>query len=104
MKYISAKNISRFKLVVSGGVFNLAIPFGNLLISVLFIRLTSQTFYGTIASVLILFDLAFNVISWGNKEFLLREFSKSPSRINALWSASFLNRIPLLMCRLNASR
>ncbi len=97
MKSISVKYINRFKLVIGGSVFNLVTPFGNLLISVLFIRLTSQTFYGTIASLLILFDLAFNVISWGNKEFLLREFSKSPAQSNMLWSESILNRIPLLI-------
>lgn len=53
--------------------------------------------WGIIVELQLFFYLATSVIAWGNKEFLLREFSQSPAEIDKIWNSSFYGRSVLFL-------
>ena len=78
---------------VLGNTFSLALPgLSNLLLSLLVIRIYNAEWWGAIVELQVIYYLATNFTAWGNKEFLLREFSNSPSNIRNSWSSSFNTR------------
>lgn len=75
---------------VFGNSFALAIPsVSNLLLSLLIIRLYPAEWWGKIVEMQIIYYLAINFTAWGNKEYLLREFSNNSAKIKSIWSGSF---------------
>lgn len=94
---IFSKLISRFKVVSLYGLSQSITPLGHLLISYFIIKYKSIAFWGSYVEVLIWLNLILLFLSLGNKAFLLKEFSKTPARINQLWFSNFLNRSLLLV-------
>ncbi len=94
---MKSKIIERIRsvLLISGS--NLVVPFISFVLSVLVIRLCSGKVWGEIVNVTLWMGLALQVASWGNKEFLLREFSRTPGEISGLCRQSLMNRLWLLI-------
>jgi len=87
------KIVERIKPVF-GNTLSLVLPsVTNLLLSLLVIRLYNAEWWGKIVEMQIIYYLATNFTAWGNKEYLLREFSKTPAKIKSIWSSSFNSRL-----------
>lgn len=71
--------------------FGMAIPF-------LVIHYSSKEVWGSFVSILLFSLFAIQIINWGNKEYLLREFSINPSKINQKFSENIVTRLPLVVC------
>ena len=68
----------------------MAIPF-------LVIGCCSKEIWGEFVSVLLFTLLALQIINWGNKEYLLRQFSLNPGKITRLYSQILWTRFPLVL-------
>ena len=85
----------RALLVATNAVNSLLVPLLNPIVSFLVVRWASVGVWGAFVQVLIAVQLAAHVIGWGNKEYLLREFSLNPARIAAAWQSSLASRLVL---------
>lgn len=65
------------------------------LLSLLVIRQTSATLWGTFVGVLITVQLGAHIVAWGNHEYLLRDFSRNPASIARLWQTNVQTRMML---------
>lgn len=70
-------------------VFSMVIPF-------LVIKFYSKELWGSFVSLLLFNLLALQVINWGNKEYLLRQFSLKPASIHNDYSRIIATRLPLV--------
>ena len=83
----------KIQTILIYSIRNLILPAINIGLSLLVIRLSSESLWGNFVNYLIWITLAIQFLGWGNKEFLLRVFSKDPAKIaqnwrNNLWSRS----------------
>jgi len=97
MSVISRPSVRRIKVISLNASLNLINPIFSVIISILAIRLFSESWWGDFVKVLIFVNLVNHFLSWGHKEYLLREFSRAPYRISQLWQISFVSRIPLFI-------
>lgn len=67
----------------------------NPLIAFLVIRWASVELWGAFINLMILVQFGAHVVSWGNREFLLRKFSLTPAEIGRAWKATFRVRMLL---------
>jgi len=75
---------------------NLSNPLFNIILSTILIKKISISFWGEYVAILLLANLFIIILGWGNKEFLLREFSRNPSKININWQTNLIQRF--LLC------
>lgn len=75
---------------------NLLTPVLHITISALVVRLASQAMWGEFVTWIITVQLVANILAWGNKEYLLRQFSHHPHQMSALWWSAFLPRLFVL--------
>ena len=68
-----------------------------MLVALLVIRLSSVDLWGSVVTVIIIMDLAFAVINWGNRPYLIREFGLTPHQASARWRESVVYRIGLVL-------
>lgn len=61
------------------------------------IQHSSKEIWGEFVSLLLYALLATQIINWGNKEYLLRKFSETPSKIKDDFSSILLTRLPLVL-------
>jgi O-antigen/teichoic acid export membrane protein len=94
------KLVRRLATVAGSSANNLLLPVFNVAISALVIRLASPELWGAFVSVLIVAQLGAHIAAWGNREYLLREFSRRPSAIAEAWQTSLTTRAGLfgLLC------
>ncbi|AWI25360.1 hypothetical protein [Flavobacterium pallidum] len=71
-------------------VFGIITPF-------MVIHYFSKGIWGGFVPILLYTLMAIAVVNWGNKEFLLRKFSREPARINFDYSQNLFTRLPLLL-------
>ncbi|MCP4420601.1 MAG: hypothetical protein GY805_28680 [Chloroflexi bacterium] len=64
----------------------------NPLLALLVVRFASVELWGEFVELLIIVQFGAHIIAWGNREYLLREFSRHPAQIAKLWQTSFLTR------------
>ncbi|HVD96657.1 MAG TPA: polysaccharide biosynthesis C-terminal domain-containing protein [Cytophagaceae bacterium] len=76
-------------------VNNFSAPFFNFLLSGIIIQRISISFWGEYISITLLLNLAIIILAWGNKDYLLRSFSKQPSLIKSYWQENLLQRLAL---------
>ncbi|MFA5803952.1 MAG: hypothetical protein WC879_04865 [Melioribacteraceae bacterium] len=94
-KYIKWKKRLSLVLINSGrNVVPLAL---NSLISFLVIKFSSFSVWGELVSYLIIFNLGAQLISWGSKQYLLREFSLDNPKVATNWFENLKARLPLLI-------
>jgi len=90
------KLLIRFKVISVYGLSQSITPLGHLLISYFIIKFKSIAFWGSYIEVLIWVNLILLLLSFGNKAFLLKKFSKNPANLYQLWFSNFTNRSILL--------
>ncbi|HEY1012807.1 MAG TPA: hypothetical protein VGE07_08905 [Herpetosiphonaceae bacterium] len=83
--------------LLAGGANTLLLPLLSPLVALLVIRLASAELWGGFVRVLLPVQLGAHLLVWGNRDYLLRAFSRQPARIAALWRSNLLTRLPLLM-------
>lgn len=72
------------------------IPAFNVLVSMLVVRLYSEQLWGSFVKEYMWVTLAASLLSWGNKDFLLRTFSQNPAEISTNWQIAWSARALLL--------
>lgn len=75
----------------------------NILLSVLIINQYSKSLWGNFSTYLIYASIISIITSWGNKEYLMRAFSKTPAQIKQLFYAVFNTRLLLLSIAIGAT-
>lgn len=68
-----------------------------MVIPFLVIFYSSKLLWGSFVSVLLFTLLALQLINWGNKEYLLREFSTNPAKIKVYFTENTVSRFPLVV-------
>lgn len=91
------KNKKRLSVFLSGSAFNFAAPMFNLIISFLVIKYYSIDLWGKYVQLAIVVHLINTIAAWGNKQFLLKQFSLKPKDISSQWFDSFIARSVLLL-------
>jgi len=90
------KNLrKRGGIVFLNALNSLSTPLFNFFLAALIISKLSLGFWGEFVSLTLIVNLSSMLLSWGNKEYLLREFSRNPSGITENWLASLLQRFIL---------
>ncbi len=74
-----------------------AVPLIGLLFSWLITKKFSMGLWGEITQITLWVGIITHLTSWGNTEYLLKEFSAKTSKVKLLWQDSFINRLPLLL-------
>lgn len=97
MLTLPRKHRRRLQLVVANSLNQILLILFSPLLSFLVIRLSGAELWGSFVNVMIGVQLGASVVSWGNKEYLLREFSRTPAGIAREWQASATSRLPLLV-------
>ena len=92
----SARAQRRGLTVLLNALNGLAVPLVGPLFALLVIRLASVDLWGEFVRALIVAQLAAHIAGWGNKDFLLREFSRFPSRLAVTWQRNTVTRLALL--------
>jgi len=90
------KLLKRLGLIVISSANTLVAPILNVAVSLLVVRLGSVEIWGEFVSVLIIVNLANHLIYWGNREYLLREYSRMPSGVSNIWQQNISSRLVLL--------
>ena len=93
----SEKLIKRFRIVILNTLANMSAPVANMVCSWLVIRWISPELWGSYTKIFLLLMLALQITGFGSKEFLLREFSKSPKDIFNHWFSSLRSRFLLVI-------
>ncbi len=97
MSLTKSKYFQRTKLITLGGISSIFPAVTSALTSYLIIAKHSAQMWGEVVAYLVILEIAFSIISWGNRPFLLREFSINPSNITRLWVSSLKSRMPVLL-------
>lgn len=92
------KQINRIGFISSNALRQILVSAFSMVIPFLVIHYSSKEVWGSFVSILLFTLFALQIINWGNKEYLLREFSKYPSKINQNFSENMITRLPLVVC------
>jgi O-antigen/teichoic acid export membrane protein len=82
--------------VLTHAANGLAVPLAGPLFAFLVIRFASLDLWGEFVRALIVAQLAAHIAGWGNKDYLLREFSRFPGRLAVTWQKNLITRLLLL--------
>ncbi|MBD80612.1 MAG: hypothetical protein CL840_16980 [Crocinitomicaceae bacterium] len=94
---VDKKNLKRGKWITQEGV-SLALRSINIsLVSLWVIRTSGVDIWGAIVTFLIAAELMFSVVSWGQRPWLMRQFSTMPKDINASWWLVVISRLILFL-------
>ncbi|HOZ76074.1 MAG TPA: hypothetical protein PLI38_12545, partial [Flavobacterium sp.] len=100
MLKIDRKNTARIFSVITHSAKQLTAQVLGLLLSVFVIHYYSQELWGGFVSKLLYVSVTLLVLRWGSKDYLLREFAKTPARIPQLFYIAFSTRLVLLLLSL----
>ncbi len=90
------KYIFRLKLIILGAINSTVTSLLNFALSYLVIQFKAPHFWGEIVQYLIVFNVLFNIISWGQSQYLIREFSLHSNLIDNIWKKSLVYRMFIL--------
>lgn len=93
----TAKTIKRTKFIGLEGLNFAVRPIHTSLISLLVIRSISKDLWGQFVYFLLAIEIITMFLNWGQRAYLMREFSLQPQRISSLLSTTLMARIPLLI-------
>ena len=93
---VSRKTVNRSKLISLEALVFLLRPLHTSLFSLIIVRLFSPELWGRFVFFLIIVELINTVINWGQKPFLMKAFSLSPSNISLSWVKAIFTRIFLM--------
>ena len=91
-----SKYIVRLKTIAGHSLMQFFPSLFNLVLSWVVIRYYHQDWWGIIVGLQLIQYFATNMADWGNKPFLLREFSRKPYQLYDLWRTSLITRSMLL--------
>jgi O-antigen/teichoic acid export membrane protein len=95
---IFSRRFRRRAILIAANIANgLLLPLLNPIVSLLVVRLASIDLWGEYVALLIGVQLAAHIIGWGNKDYLLRQFSFNPTRLGEIWRGSLFTRSLLLI-------
>lgn len=98
IRSILSRRFRRRLILIAANVANgLLLPLLNPIVSLLVVWLASIDLWGEYVALLIGVQLAAHIIGWGNKDYLLRQFSFNPTRLTELWRGSLITRGLLLL-------
>ncbi|MFK8046233.1 MAG: lipopolysaccharide biosynthesis protein [Crocinitomicaceae bacterium] len=92
-----SKYKSRLKDIVLNATRSILSPLLSFLLSYIIIHNYSKELWGEFVSYLLFFFVANMILSWGGKDYLLRQFSEEPSKIINKWQTYFIARLPLFI-------
>jgi O-antigen/teichoic acid export membrane protein len=87
----------RLVVIITNSANSLLVPLFSPMVSVLVVRLAGIGLWGDYVTVLVVAQLVSHIIVWGNKDYVLREFARSPAALSAAWQTSTFTRLPLLL-------
>lgn len=96
MRMLTDISWKKFIPVFSNALYLLLPGLINQLLAYFVIALSGSNSWGAIVQLQLYYYLATAVIAWGNKDFLLVQFSRQPHAVTTLWQQSFLTRFTLL--------
>ena len=91
------KSFNRSTHIFLNGIRTLISPAISILISYLIIHYFSKDLWGEFVHYLLYFYIASMLTNWGQKEYLLRNFSEQPDRLKTNWQEFFTSRLPILL-------
>ncbi len=89
---LSNKMVKRLQLMLSSLLAQFSVPLAGVLLSVVVVRLMSESFWGAYVAHLLILHLALAVINWGSKDFLVKKFSEEPGSISRHLAHSLLGK------------
>jgi len=98
---IDRKNTARIFSVITHSAKQLTAQVLGLLFSMFVIHYYSQELWGGFVANLLYVSVSLLVLGWGNKDYLLREFAKTPAKIGQLFYTAFSTRLVLLLLSLS---
>lgn len=100
---IDRKNSARIFSVITHSAKQLTAQVLGLLLSVFVIHYYSKELWGGFVANLLYVSVTLLVLRWGSKDYLLREFAKTPARISQLFYTAFNTRLILLLLSLSVT-
>lgn len=94
---MTTKNLHRIGFISSNAVRQILVSAIGVVIPFMVIQHSSKEIWGEFVSLLLYSLLVTQIINWGNKEYLLRKFSETPSKIKHDFSSILLTRLPLVL-------
>ncbi len=94
---MTSKIINRIKFISFNALRQVLISVFTTLIPFLVIYYSEKEIWGEFVSILLFSLIAIQFINWGNKEYLLRTFSETPSEIKNTFSSNLVTRFPLVI-------
>ncbi len=94
------RNTKRGIWIILYAFNGLSTPIFNLILSAVIVKKISLGFWGEFVSLSLIVTLSAFIIGWGNKDFLLREFSRVPAQIASNWQTNIFQRA--ILCLLAA--
>ncbi len=92
---MTLKNLHRIGFISSNAARQILVATIGVVIPFLVIQHSSKEIWGEFVSLLLYSLFATQIINWGNKEYLLRKFSETPSAMRVDFSSILLTRFPL---------
>lgn len=96
MRSIASIGRNRIKIGLRHTVYGLSGTLFNFASSVIIVRFYSAQLWGSFAKLMLLMTFLSQITGWGNKDFLLREFSRN-NQLTFLWQTSLLSRIVIFI-------
>ena len=93
---METKTLRRIGLITNNTIRQVLISLFGMVIPFLVIHFSSKETWVSFVSVLLFSLLAMQFINWGNKESLLRKFSKNPGKIGVAFSENLATRLPFV--------
>lgn len=87
---------NRIKTSLIFSVYSVCTPITNFAIAAIVIRLSAAELWNETAKCLVLITILTQIVSWNNKDYLLREFSMR-NKVAQYWKSSFVTRLLLLL-------
>ncbi|HHG83874.1 MAG TPA: hypothetical protein ENJ82_03920, partial [Bacteroidetes bacterium] len=97
-----ARILKRLRPILLNAGLYLSAPLINVLASWWVIQQGSETIWGEFVYPMIFAGLCLHVLSWGNREFLLRAFAVHSDKSGILWRQNLVSRGALLFIALPA--
>ncbi|MEL7249087.1 MAG: hypothetical protein AAFZ63_14970 [Bacteroidota bacterium] len=98
MNKLLSKIWQQSPIVFNHGLRTFILGLGNMVIAVLAIQRISADFWGSFVPYLLWMGVGLHIVSWGNKEYLLRSFSNRPEQEGEEFYRVLCSRLLLLGC------
>lgn len=93
---MNKKSTRRVQLIFGSLFAQFAVPVSNIAVSILVVRWFSVELWGEYVEHLLVVSLVLTVVHWGSKDYLAKQFSKTPKDISLDLQGSILGKVLLL--------